>query len=587
MSSTRKTADESVFNQSSFSSSPEFERGLLANLVAKRCALLDAPADRELIWFVQFLSHQEGGLAAVASDLLTRYADRIGTATMQALRKDYSANYTSDEVRAIRAEMDPDLVFEFALKGEIKAELLASVGVGEMAQFYRQSLRLEKHERQQARLDAERRRLTALADDALTDFYDSDWEREAAKKRDQAREQEARLEAMKHPEAYPAKSFRDLCFRNAEMEVTRRDNRPASNLERELAEMCLNPASTTLEDGGPWYFVRLVETLRDYQTEFVKAKSAGVVTELGRRVYDTLDFTFAKRQMTLMEGNARTGKSHAARLWCELHPGQARFVEVPPSNDEGSFYRALARGLGLGNFLNYKAAQIRERVESVLLSGDLLLVLDEAQRLWPQSNYRQAFPRRIVWVMVMKNSGVPIALISTQQFIETQKAVERTGWNSAQLTGRVSHYEMLPPQLERADLLAVAESLLPGAAKEDLKHMAVYACVSARGLAALEAISKRAEWRAERASRQVPTAEDIRAAMTESVIPSDTKLKFALAGKRAGASDQPGADAAPTAPSAPVPPVPAPDRVAGRNRVAKPMPAPAARRANLTELVPD
>lgn len=586
MSSTRKTADESAFNQSRYASSPEFERGLLANLVAKRCALLDAPADRELIWFVQFLSHQDGGLAAVVNDLLARYSDRIGTATMQTLGKGNSATYTAEEVRQIRAELDPDLVFAFPLKGEIKADLLATARDSEKTRFAVKSLRLEKEERQQAQLDEERR-LAGLADDTLNDFYDSDWEREAAKKRDEAREQEARLEAQNQPDTYSVKKFRDLCFQNAQRDVTRRDNRPASNLERELAEMCLNPASTTLEDGGLWYFVRLVETLRDYQAEFVKAKGAGVVTKLGRRVYDTLDFTFAKRQMTLMEGNARTGKSHAARLWCEQHPGQARFVEVPPSNEDGGFFRALARGLGLGNFLNYKAAQIRERVESVLLAGDLLLVLDEAQRLWPQSNYRQAFPRRIVWVMAMKNAGVPIAMISTQQFIETQKAVERTGWNSAQLTGRLSHYELLPPQLELEDMQAVAESLLPGTAKEDLKRMAVYACGSSRGLAALEGISKRAEWLAERDGRKTPTKEDIRAAMRE-VIPSDTKLKLALADKRAGAPDMPAADAGAIAPRAPIMPAPTPEHEASRNRLAEPLAsAPAGRRANLTELVTD
>src|SRR5208282_5042242 len=146
------------------------------------------------------------------------------------------------------------------------------------------------------------------------------------------------------------------------------------------------------------------------------------------------------RGLTLMQGEARLGKSFAASFWCGQHPGVARFVEVPTSNDEASFFRALARGLGLGNFLNYKVVQIRERVESVLLTTDILLVLDESQRLWPQRNLREGFPGRIVWVMTMANAGVPICMISTPQFIETQKAVEKAGRNSAQLTGRISHF---------------------------------------------------------------------------------------------------------------------------------------------------
>jgi hypothetical protein len=575
-------ADDSNFNQARYASSPEFERGLLANLVAKRCGLLDSAADRELIWFIQLLSHQEGGLAAIVRDLFCRYADRIGTTTMQAIRKGRAAVYTGEEVRKIRAELDPDLVFEFPLKGEIPADLMAVAPSTDEARFYRQQKRLENQACAQERIEAERRRLDALADDALADIHEFDYEREAAQRRKAAWEEEERREAEANPNSYPAAKFYDLCLLNAQREETRRDNRPASNLERELTDMCLNPASNTLATGGPWYFARLIETLRDYHGDFVKAKGAGVVTELGKRVYDTLAFTFAKRQLTLMEGNARTGKSFSARTWCEQHPGQARFVEVPPSNDEAGFFRALARGLGLGSLLNYKAAQIRERVESVLLAGDLLLVLDEAQRLWPQSNYRQAFPRRIVWVMAMKNAGVPIALISTPQFIEVQKAVEKTGWNAAQLTGRVGHYETLPPMLSREDLRAVAESLLPGAAAEDLKRMAVYACVSARGLAALEAIAKRAEWRAERSGRKIPTAEDIKVAMTESVIPSDTKLKLALGERGNGKLDSMPETAAPAV--IPSEPAAVRNRLAGREQ--SPAPASAHRRGDLTELIP-
>lgn len=63
---------------------------------------------------------------------------------------------------------------------------------------------------------------------------------------------------------------------------------------------------------------------------------------------------------------------------------------MPPGNDDTSFFRALARGLGLGNFLKYKTIDIRERVESALLTGDLILVLDEAQRLWGDRNQRYA-----------------------------------------------------------------------------------------------------------------------------------------------------------------------------------------------------
>ena len=70
MSSTRKAKDATVYHQNRFASSPEFERGLAANLVAKRCSILDDAADIELIWFIQWRSWQPGSLRAVAKELL-------------------------------------------------------------------------------------------------------------------------------------------------------------------------------------------------------------------------------------------------------------------------------------------------------------------------------------------------------------------------------------------------------------------------------------------------------------------------------------------------------------------------------------
>ena len=194
----------------------------------------------------------------------------------------------------------------------------------------------------------------------------------------------------------------------------------------------------------------------------------------------------------------------------------------------------MARGLGLGNFLNYKVVQIRERVESVLLTGDIILVLDEAQRLWPQRNIREGYPGRIVWVMTMANAGVPICLVSTPQFFTIQKAVEKNGWNSAQLTGRINHYESLPAELSAEDLMSVAKAVLPEANSQSLRALAVYARSSARYLAAIDSIAKRARYIAALDRRSEATTDDVRKAMQESVIPADAKLHRALAASAKG-----------------------------------------------------
>jgi hypothetical protein len=247
-------------------------------------------------------------------------------------------------------------------------------------------------------------------------------------------------------------------------------------------------------------------------------------------VGEVLDYTAFSRGLTLIEGEARRGKSFAARKWCEQHPGKARFIEVPTGNDEIGFFRELARGLGVGNFLNYKAVEIRARVESVLLTGDLVLVLDEAHRLWPQRNLRYAYPSRISWVMAMANHNVPICCIATPQFIEMQKVAEAQGrWNSAQLTGRILHYEPLPSELSEEDLYAVAEAVLPEAETKVLISLAQYARGSDRYLAAIDSISTRARFLAARAGRRDITSGDVRTAVKESVIPADRRLNMALA----------------------------------------------------------
>jgi len=477
MSSTRKAKDDSVFHQARYASSPEFERGLIANLVALRCSTLDTVAGRELVWFLQYLSHQAGGVPALARELIGKFPDRLQTPAMVEIGMKPGKNCNAAQVKSVRGEIPHEFASRFPLKGE--ADFLSVIS----HRPYRDD---------EAASDAALARAMSPAGFEIDEKSNS------------------------YPASYPARTFIDLCRAAAE-----------SELENYLRELCVNPAIRLAS--GPWYFPGLIETLREYKSDFIKSKIADVyTTALGQKVFEVLDYTAYCRGLTLIQGEARLGKSHAGRAWCEQHPGTARFVEVPSGNDEVTFFRDLARGLGLGNFLNYKVVQIRERVEYVLRTGDIILVLDEAQRLWPQTNFREGYPKRIAWVMTMANAGVPICMISTPQFFVTQKVVEKNGWNSAQLTGRISHYEPLPLDLSQEDLIGVAKSVLPEASANVLRALAVYARSSARYLAAIDSIAKRSHYIAQLAGRAEATANDVRRAMQESVIPADTKLHRAL-----------------------------------------------------------
>ena len=130
--------------------------------------------------------------------------------------------------------------------------------------------------------------------------------------------------------------------------------------------------------------------------------------------------------------------------------------------------------------------------------------------------------------MKMANAGVPIAMVATPQFIEVQKLIEKNGWNSKQLTGRIKHYEPLPAELSKSALMAVAKAVLPEANNDVLKALAIYALNSARYLAAIDSISTRARYLAMKEGRKTATRADVKKAMYESVIPADRKLLAAL-----------------------------------------------------------
>jgi hypothetical protein len=470
---TRHAESEAEFNQERYCSSPELQRGLMANLVAKRCSVIDDAKQRQLVWFVQLLSHAQGGLAKLATDLLAKFPECIATLSMQRFGIKPGQNYSADQVRKVRVELpNSGWTEKYPLKGELKTW-------GEI----------------------------------LSDNEDDD-------------RAFSKLEAEKHPSSYPASIFVERCNEAAK-----------SDLEKFLAELCLDPA-TEIKNAAPWYFPKLIESLDEYLSQWIEIRNAGrVVTELGSKVYDTLDYCLESNCMALIDGLARTGKSFSAKAWCDLHPGQARYVQVPSSSDDIGFFRAIAKSLGVSINLNSKAQQLRDRVEEVLQQGDLMLVMDEAHYLWPQSNYREALPARVNWLMTaLVNHNVAVALITTPQFIRTQKRIEqRTSWTSEQFIGRIGHYEKLPDSLSPKDLSRVAESLLPEGDSKSVELLTVYAQSSAKYLAGIEAVVRRSKYLAHKQGRQRVTGADIKAAIKESVIPSDSALAQALQTSTPGA----------------------------------------------------
>lgn len=110
MSNTRHAARESAPRQERFASSAQLQRGLMANLVAKRCSVWDGVPgrveQRKLVWWLQYVSHRPGGLDALAEDLRAKFADRIGSPSMLTFGQEPRQIYSAAQVRAIRREVD-------------------------------------------------------------------------------------------------------------------------------------------------------------------------------------------------------------------------------------------------------------------------------------------------------------------------------------------------------------------------------------------------------------------------------------------------------------------------------------------------
>src|SRR5690606_34105908 len=98
------------------------------------------------------------------------------------------------------------------------------------------------------------------------------------------------------------------------------------------------------------------------------------------KVFDALDYALSEtgaKMLVRIEGDSRFGKTEAVTAWCNMRPGLARLVTVPPSNTDLDFFKAIADALGMDYTITVTARQLRERVEYVVSHAGLMLVLDE------------------------------------------------------------------------------------------------------------------------------------------------------------------------------------------------------------------
>lgn len=471
MSSTRYAKDGSPLRQERYASDPAFNEKLKASAVAKRCSLFADSAYKELCLQLQYLSMQPGGLAAFVSDFLTRYGDRIGSKTMREnrTRKTFDATL----IHAVRDELrEWDL---FPLKGETDSIDLLGLEIGKAQRRDEEDYTGTVYE------DAERARQKAAA--------------------------------AEFPESYPASELTGYCLGIA-----------YGDLEERLIDFCLNPESHM--SNPPRWFYELEKSLFDYFADRRADTLAGkIVTSIGEQINDALEYAWEEKCMVHINGVARMGKTFQVEQWCRCYPGRVRYVQVPSSNDDISFFRAIARAIGTNAGSSMNTTQIKRQVEDTVQDAGLMLIFDEAHYLWPQQKRGGSYPRRINWILTeIVNKGIPVAIVTTPQFDVNQNlVVNNTGWAAEQLDGRIAYRLDLPATLPESDLSAVAEYNLPNAGKQIIGGLCDYAMASGKYLAGIEAVAKRSRFLAKKDGRTELSKADIKTAMFE-VDPSLSRL---------------------------------------------------------------
>lgn len=399
MSSTRSAKKGSPVRQERYASSEPLPKGLLGNLIAKRCQVLESSKDRELIFFLHEMS----------------------------LRSGFDTHYSCSQF--------PNWPFRTALVG----------GDTPFSRIARELVEL-----------------------------------------------------------FPG-STKNL--RSAELEI-----------EQYLLKFCLDP-KIEFAKAGVKKFSNLIEALREYHRRAEDAFKGYVAqTKVTREIYEALYFALNRPgRIVLIEGHYRSGKTFSAQSWALSHLGKARYVQLSSAADEASFFRSIARSVGVACSVSMKADQLRTRVEEALRGQQILMIFDEADYFWPQTARLSAAPSRVNWLMTaLVNQSIPVCLIGSANFTRAMHNTERraVAWGSEQFRGRIALHKTLPDGLDEEDLFAIAKILLPGVDEATRTLLVGFALESKGRVANIETAAQRARFFAERENRGVKF-QDVRAAMIE------------------------------------------------------------------------
>lgn len=459
---------------------PELLAGKLAAIRNhERPKLLHAITERprlvELLWFLQFVSFQPGGLVKFVEDMTRELPGRFGTAS---LRKASTDALSFQQRIEICEEMPRDCWPDRGMNNEARDLLRLMVEGGE----------------------------TTTQDRALVTHETKAWTVETL-----------RRPCLEQARAILPEFLQAVCID--------KDKDFEPRIITASSGFCLSGEFAIHSRCETWFMddpLGAVFEMMDRRAAAAQDRIA--MTEVARLVFDRLDYALAERVMVRIEGGSRFGKTEALSAWVDMRPGLARLVRVPCDNSMVSLFRRIGEALGIDCSYGSNPSKLRERVEYVIQHGGLFLVLDEGHFLAPMNFTATTPPHRLNWIRTeIVDRGLPLALSVTPQAFRgaIDRFVKKTRYDMTQFFGRDFLPCVLPDVLSEDDLIAVARIHFPEMGENALGYIANEARLSQNYLQAVEAIARRARYLATKRQGRV-ALKDLQTAVSE-VLPGRLK----------------------------------------------------------------
>jgi AAA domain len=462
---TRRAESGAPLSQERYMSSPEFAelRGISGSAATAKASILSSHRQRSLIYFLQALSLETGGLPKVVEQLLKQFPERIGSETMHRAGMRPGQAYSGKVLEAVQRETNSGDWYEEDFRW-------GSVG-----------------------------RTEHKGETSTAHFIDV-------------------CKAMARAEL--PNFLIDVCV-NPTIEI-KVPGEPGDGGRSEFLRMHSELSADQFGTAQVGFFRDIIGALFEMQRTYAAAGVDGVAqTEITRLVGQTLgDALRHPDRIYVVEGREGIGKSKAAEAWCKSNPGMARYVKLSGATNKTAIFRAIARALGLAASYTRTATEMQARVEGMLQQSKLMLVIDEAHYLLAQGERVYSRPEMLDWVYTsLANFNVPSALLCTPIFAKRVTMAEKqTVWNSRQFRRRC-RYRLLPDALSLGDLQSVAAVMMPECGKREAKRVVDYAICTDWPLTSVVGLVEDARDIAQEGRVQLG---DIERAIRDSRIPADS-----------------------------------------------------------------